>query len=229
MKNLMLLLMLALTFSCAQQQVVKHGIDGTVQQLATDKEIQEVENVPTTRDLELLEIKSFKGFTKAEMGRFWQYSKIVDEVTHSECFGNYIKNYPGLLNNRDETRDELLHRLRTIKPKLNLVMYYKNNRTVGYTYANSDTIWMNRKFHGGYSLHQSAANLAHERAHKLGYTHDFKRTSRRPNQVPYPVGAGIKKCSQDINYDIKEAERVRVCHRIWWTLWIKKSCYWKLK
>lgn len=222
-------MLLVLSFGCAQQQVVQHSFDGTVQELPSEIKGQEIEAVPTDRDLELLEVKSFQGFTGPEVARFWQYSKIVDEVTHSECFANYIKNFPGLINNKDETRDELITSLRSQKPKLNFVMYYKDNGTVGYTYANSDTIWMNRKFHGGYSLHESAANLGHERSHKLGYTHDFNRTSRRSQQVPYPVGAAIKSCSKNINYDIKEAERVQVCHRVWWTFWIKKSCYWRIK
>lgn len=190
---------------------------------------QIVETAPISKDLNLLEVKSFKGFTKDEIGRFWQYSAIVDNVTNSPCYKKYITDFPDLINNKDQTREELLDNLKREKPRLNFVMYYKNNSTVGYTYANSDTIWMNRKFHSRYSLAQSAANLAHERSHKLGFTHDFKKTTRRSRQAPYPIGAGIKTCYKNNDYDVAQAERMRVCYRSWRSLWLKKYCYWRVK
>lgn len=226
MKHLILLLLV----SCAiQQQKIEKTTYGEIKSISAEVETKEVTTAPTAEDLELLEVKSFSGFTKAEISRFWQYSKIVDEITHSQCFENYINGFPNLINNKDQTKKELLANLRSEKPQLNFVMYYKNNSTVGYTYPNSDTIWMNRKFHSNYTLHQSAANLAHERSHKLGYTHDFKRTARRSRQAPYPIGDGIRKCSQNINYNLDTKQRVRVCYRSWRQLWLRKNCYWRLK
>lgn len=233
------LLLLAVLVSCASHKRIDHLSDGKIVEteiesvpamgFAPAPELEEVEVKLLDKDLNVLEVKSFKGFTEAEIDRFWKYSDVVDNITHSDCFANYLKKYPDLLNNKNQSREELIEELRTVKPKLNFVMYYANNGTVGYTYANSDTIWMNRKSHRNYSLAESAANLGHERSHKLGYTHDFKRTSRRSDQVPYPVGAGIKACAYDINYDLGERERVKVCYRSWKSLWLKKYCYWKIK
>ena len=219
------MLYLLLFTGCAQLERYDHTENGYVITSVEKTNIKDVETTPTDKDLELLKVKSFKGFTKNEIQRFWQYSKIVDQATHSECFANYIKEYKDLLNNKDETRDELIESHRKEKPKLNFVMYYKNNGVVGYTYADSDTIWFNRKFHSKYTLYQSAANLAHERSHKLGYTHDFRRTARRSRQVPYPVGAAIKKCGANPNY---KPEPRRICYRSWRQLWLRRNCYWSV-
>ncbi len=231
MKNSLIICLMFLS-SCSSIKQINHlSNDDVIEKLekSSQMKINEVEVKETQEDLQLTRVKSFKGFSKVEIDKFWKYSDVVDNITHSKCFENYIKSYPGLLNNKNQTRDELLKELRSSKPLLNFVMYYKNNSTVGYTYPNSDTIWMNRKFHKNYSLAESAANLAHERSHKLGYTHDFNRSSRRSDQVPYPVGAGIKACAYDINYDLNKRERVRICYRNWKSLWLSKRCYWKIK
>jgi len=243
MKYLLLLLFL---FGCSSYQRIETLSNGdlvlvdqvqTVQTssfapLVQPEEIehQEVEVNKTDKDLELIKVKSFKGFTDREIEKFWQASKTVNKVTHSKCFEKYITDFKDLLNNKSQTRAELIEELRSSKPEINFVMYYKNNSTVGYTYGNSDTIWMNRKFHGNYSLAQASANLGHERSHKLGYGHDFKNTSRRSRQTPYPIGAAIRACANDINYELSEQDKVRVCYRTWksW-LWIKPVCYWKIK
>lgn len=224
MKNLLVLYWILLT-ACGTVKLEKLST-GEVIEKDDIAEIKEVETKSIEKDLELLEVKSFKGFTQSEVGRFWQYSKLVDDITHSKCFADYLTNYKQLINNKLETVDNLILTLRSQKPKLNFVMYYSPKSTVGYTYENSDTIWFNRKFHGNFSLLESAANLAHERSHKLGYTHDFKNTARRKHQVPYTVGEGMKACADSVGY---EKQKVKACYRSWKSLWLKNYCYWKGK
>lgn len=71
---------------------------------------------------------------------------------------------------------------------LTVEMYYTDNSTIGYTYANQNKIWANRKFHDGYRADQVAGNFFHEWLHKLGYGHSSSSTSCRPYSVPYAVG-----------------------------------------
>lgn len=71
---------------------------------------------------------------------------------------------------------------------LDLTLYYANNSTVGYTYPNTERIWINDKFFSVNSLGKIAGNLIHEWTHKLGFEHDFRSTARRQYSVPYGVG-----------------------------------------
>lgn len=75
---------------------------------------------------------------------------------------------------------------------VDLTLYYSNNSTVGYTYPNTNRIWVNNKFFSTYTHGSVAANVAHEWLHKLGYGHDFERTTRRNYSVPYGVGGIVR-------------------------------------
>lgn len=231
------LLPLLFLLSCSHK-IIEHTPDGDIKTVETPAvltgfagrpDLEDVEVEDTDKDLELVTVKSLKGFTQAEAEKFQENLKLLDRVTHSDCFAKYLKDYEGLINNKDQTREELISELRSGKPALNFVMYYSLRSTVGYTYADSDTIWFNRRFHKNFSPAESVANLAHERSHKLGYSHDFYRTARRPSQVPYVVGSASKACVNDADYDLSKRERVRVCYRSWKTLWLKKNCFWKIK
>jgi hypothetical protein len=75
---------------------------------------------------------------------------------------------------------------------LDLTLYFKSNSTVGYTYKNTNRIWVNDKFFKDYTLAKVAKNVSHEWIHKLGFGHDKKKTKDRPYSVPYGVGNIIK-------------------------------------
>ena len=76
---------------------------------------------------------------------------------------------------------------------IDITLYYSNNSTVGYTYPNTNRIWVNDKFFAVNSLGKVAANVLHEWTHKIGFDHDFKRTTRRNFSIPYGVGTIIEK------------------------------------
>lgn len=191
-------------------------------------QMEEVQFAEVQQDLDLIQVKSFSGFTDKEIGKFWLYAKKVDEITASECFKDYILNRKTFINNKDQTRTEFIENLLSEKPLLNFVMYYSLSSTIGYTYEGSDTIWFNRRFHQNFALLNSASNLGHERGHKLGFSHDFNSTSRRPDQSPYVTGEAILACGKGEVPAKDEVEKVRVCYRSFRTLGIKK-CYWKAK
>ena len=75
---------------------------------------------------------------------------------------------------------------------IDITLYFANNSTVGYTYPNVDRIWVNNKFFSRNTLGKVAANVAHEWTHKLGFNHDFNRTTRRNFSVPYAVGSIVQ-------------------------------------
>lgn len=69
---------------------------------------------------------------------------------------------------------------------LKLSLYYSRRNTVGYTYPDSDTIWMNNKFFASYEVQEVSDNLFHEWMHKLGFDHNNKATWNY--SVPYGLG-----------------------------------------
>lgn len=81
---------------------------------------------------------------------------------------------------------------------VDITLYYSNNSTVGYTYPNVIGIWVNDKFFSTYTLGKVAANVVHEWTHKLGYTHDFNRTTQRNYSVPYGIGSIVEKLVDEL-------------------------------
>jgi hypothetical protein len=94
------------------------------------------------------------------------------------------------------TKSQVVAHLRSSPVKLDLQMYRSWRGVVGYTYDGVNKIWMNRKFHDGFNVCESASNLGHEITHKNGFVHDFKPTKRRPCSAPYIVGTVVKKCCE---------------------------------
>jgi hypothetical protein len=84
-------------------------------------------------------------------------------------------------------------KLRPVKDNtmdMDITWYYRNNSTVGYTYANSERIWVNAKFYRKYDAAGVARNIFHEWTHKLGYGHNSK--ANRPYTVPYGLGGKME-------------------------------------
>ena len=75
---------------------------------------------------------------------------------------------------------------------LDLVLYtppwYKKWSVVGYGNPGQPEIFMNSYYFNSFTLADIAGNMAHEWCHKIGFDHDFNRTSRRPYSVPYAIG-----------------------------------------
>lgn len=63
---------------------------------------------------------------------------------------------------------------------------------LGYTYSSTRMQWIYASFFGRATLADIAGNLAHEYCHKLGFEHEFERTSTRQYTVPYGVGYIVK-------------------------------------
>lgn len=98
------------------------------------------------------------------------------ELTNEEIYNVIMQGVETLNGEVDQEMD------------LDLTLYYSNNSTVGYTYPNTNRVWINDKFFTTNTLGKVAGNIVHEWTHKLGFTHDFNRTERRNYSVPYAVG-----------------------------------------
>lgn len=69
---------------------------------------------------------------------------------------------------------------------------------VGYTYPKTNWQWIYSKFFNQYKPWDIAGNISHEWCHKMGWKHEFDRTTLREFSVPYAVGYKIAEISKVI-------------------------------
>lgn len=125
-----------------------------------------------------------------------------------------------------------------------VTMYYKNNKVVGYTNPSTNKTWLNRKFFSQYDEADIACNLVHEWLHKAGFDHN---SASDHTSVPYAVGYLVEKVIRAIYKPITETPKPepvpepvptpvepapepvkkQVCKRLWYTLFIKKVCWYE--
>jgi hypothetical protein len=83
---------------------------------------------------------------------------------------------------------------------LELVLYtppfWKKWSVVGYGYPGQPEIYTNKYYFNSFTVAQVAGNLTHEWCHKIGFDHDYNRTSQRPASVPYAIGEIIISLAQ---------------------------------
>jgi len=165
----------------------------------------------------LIKINYLTKFSNSEKSRLHEeVIPKINEIMHGECFKNFIHKRD-LKKTNGKSNAEVYNHLISSTVPISLIMYYSPVSTVGYTYPGTDQIHMNRKFHNGFSVCKSSANIAHERSHKIKYGHTSRHHKGRPFSVPYSVGEGFKRCCPV--YPLKKS-----CSRTWRTLWLKKVC-----
>lgn len=115
---------------------------------------------------------------------------------------------------------------------------YRNrfSSTVGYTYGNTLKTWSNTKFWIGDEkqiIAIIAANIIHEYMHNLGFGHAVKWNTTRDYTVPYAIGNMVYHLimeSEIFDHVIMEPieyDRVQLCYRPWYFLWLKEVCTFK--
>ena len=67
-------------------------------------------------------------------------------------------------------------------------------RVVGRTWKNRTLQEINRKFFWSLPIWGVMGNILHEWGHKLGFSHDYKRTKLRPFSVCYQLNKIVKYC-----------------------------------
>ncbi len=81
---------------------------------------------------------------------------------------------------------------------LNITLYYEKSSTSGYTYPHEQGIWINDYYYASNSPAKVANTVFHEWTHKLGFSHDFYNTAKRPYSVPYAVGSIIQELVEEL-------------------------------
>ena len=144
----------------------------------------------------MITISSFINHTTTEIDKNTQAAQKVETTIMSQCFERELLS--SCLDEKQSngmTKKQVLDFVRSSKISIDLQIYKSWRGVVGYTFEGVNKIWMNRKFHAGFSVCESAANLAHEAVgHKNGFKHDMKSTPRRSCSVPYVLGDMISKC-----------------------------------
>lgn len=97
-------------------------------------------------------------------------------LSNAQIYNKFLQGAEMLLPSKNNAMD------------VELELYFENTTTIGYTYPDTERIWMNTKFFNSYTPAQVAGNLTHEWMHKLGFTHSMNPNSARPYSVPYAVG-----------------------------------------
>lgn len=69
-----------------------------------------------------------------------------------------------------------------------LELFHSATKTIGYTYPDTNRIWINTKYFQNYTVIKVADNLMHEWMHKLGFDHDKIYSVSRNYSVPYAIG-----------------------------------------
>ena len=129
---------------------------------------------------------------------------ILRQVFSSREFKRRILNHryrgrKAFAQNRGLTNAQIYHKLLDGMEKLTphknntmdveLELFTDHNSTVlGYTFPTTRRIWMNTKYFNRARSHQIASNLTHEWLHKLGFDHEYKKTTKRAYTVPYAIG-----------------------------------------
>lgn len=149
----------------------------------------------------LITIGFFIGNTPVEIEANIEALEAIDKVVHSACFAEgWLKSDLDLTQTNNMSREESLRYILNTPVKMNLEAYRDNSgKVIGYTYASSDTVRFNRKFHDNFSTCEKASNLFHESLHKLGFKHDMSATKKRPYSVPYMGGSIMKECCEEMN------------------------------
>ncbi len=113
-------------------------------------------------------------------------------LTNQEIYDKVMLGSEVLIPGNDEEMD------------LDITLYYANNSVVGYTYPDTTRVWTNDKFFSTYTYAQVAQNVVHEWIHKLGFGHDYNRTTKRNYSVPYAIGTIIKDLIEEMTPQVNQ-------------------------
>ena len=154
----------------------------------------------------------FFNVTAIQESKFQKALEIIKEVIATDEFRTKVLNhtYNGnktYVDNGGYTNaqiyqkildgSETLQKIVDNEMDMEVELYYAATSTVGYTYANSKRIWVNKKFFDGYTPAGVAHNLFHEWLHKLGFTHASTWSTSRDYSVPYAIGDIVGEIGKD--------------------------------
>ena len=101
--------------------------------------------------------------------------------------------------------------------------YYSFKRVIGYTYPNIKTQFVNSKYFDSRTSRLCGSNFLHEYGHKLGFGHDFRRTSRRADSLCYLLNEAYEAAHSIMYPSTNPNDKVLMCKRRWIFF---KTCRW---
>ncbi len=143
--------------------------------------------------------------TPLEAQRILNAQHMMNAEVKTQCFHDSFTdpNSPDLVQTNGFTPEQVVSTIRFfVSQDIPIEMYYEKTNVSGFTYENDPVLHFNRWFRtdqdyddGEWSDVYEASNIMHESTHKAGFDHDFNRTYRRPNSVPYRSNKAIEDCA----------------------------------
>jgi len=144
-----------------------------------------------------------KSFSPSQEEKLIRAVDLIKKVVRSTEFRERILKHehqgtPGFVDNDGRSNEEiyrlilegaeLLNPVKNSQMDVELELYYEPANTIGHTYPNVNSIWINTKYFDRFTPAQVADNLFHEWLHKLGFKHEVKYSKKRRYSVPYAIG-----------------------------------------
>lgn len=165
-------------------------------------------------------------FTEIEMSEVWN-STIFKTIFLETLLKNdytkgersaWAKATPETIINHFYSGVEVLNPLADNKAKIKVDDYYTFKRVIGYTSKSDPYIYVNTKYFDGRQTILVGSNLTHEWGHKIGFSHDFRRTKYRHLSLCYLLNDIYEKSF----CEIYGWEKVKTYYRSWKTLKLKR-------
>jgi hypothetical protein len=154
----------------------------------------------------------FYNFIYSEELKMEKAIQIIKLVVATDEFRSKVLNhsYDGrktFVDNNGYTNTQIYQKIleaaETLQPTKNnridadVELYYEASNIVGYTYASTNKIWVNKKYFSSYTPAGVAHNLFHEWMHKLGFKHSRTWSESRDYSVPYSLGYLVGEIGKD--------------------------------
>lgn len=178
-----------------------------LEEIAIDKE------VPTAAQNFEVNI-DMHNFDSKQEDKILEASDLIRKVISSDEFKNKVLNHKvngkktfvdnGGLTNAEIYKkiiegSEMLNPTPNNTMDLELEVYVESTNTVGYTYPNTERVWMNEKYLNARNAAKVTTNMMHEWLHKVGFKHEVNATPSRASSVPYAIGYIVAELASKIN------------------------------
>lgn len=142
---------------------------------------------------QFLTVSKCNGCTVSESDRVSAAVIKVNETIAGACFRKEMVSM-SLIQTEGRTPEQVVDHLASSQIQVETQKYWTIRRVLGYTLPNVNKIWLNSRYMMKWNVCDTASLLAHESSHKVGYSHDYKPTSRRPMSVPYSLNRAFEAC-----------------------------------
>jgi hypothetical protein len=175
-------------------------------------------------------------FTQERQEKVNAVQKEMELIINSSLFKEKILNLKNPIGElsvwKDATREQIYEHIlsgkETLNPSIDNVIditvqsYFSWKNVVGYTYPNTTTIYVNTKYFDSNNLSKEShhrkmtgSNFIHEYGHKLGFSHDFYSTSKRPFSLCYLLNEVYEECWDDIIAPKLEHKVIKKSYKKW--------------